>query len=872
MAPQQDLQQPQEPESEIQNSQEPEFETQDSPKTQPKPQKSQELATISQGSSAQVEKKTATQKVKNCAQNAVTKVSLTFNKKRARNAIKKVAFSPKSRDFARVVNKYARRNEKIADLLLEKGAHDRLERLGSERLEAGKYFAKLTIKNWEEYRDQKFRLYQNGKVVYGNQIEPPARGFPLEYRNIIVTSRDIANFSLSIDAPFTLAISEGAFTTEQQVKYDIQYGVEQHDNVFYSLRGNTTNPSKILITFPGFGPSTTRVSYAVSYLKALSDQDLSDTLMICFQDRYMVSGTYMMCDSSRRALYPKVKKILDNFKDKYGIEDDKMLFFGASKGGSIAIHYAQEYPQATLLLAVPQMNLPYYMNKPFFRYNLYGTFRENLDQAPDIGKLQQPEDLLRSYLEQKRTIHYFYTTSDELSNHSLIELVRGVPKLTKYRINGKHGEVARIALPSILNVIREFLGANTERSIACEDVRTFHDEQFLYSQLRIESGLPESASSDTETNWFIEADDEGTRLRVLLTSHSYDFVKYTKPAQRLYAAYDPIEKFDKIVGLNTDGTRYIGTFPERLTRAEDQIQEPVFNGAPKLSIDTQGNIEQYTIINGANLGRFQYRAHIINHDGVLAEVHIVDDINRASYVRESSFQEATPTKSLTVVESLDDFTFVQLFALRTVITSGCERLRIVLHSAHADAEIVKSLVKTDWIKVQVVVVRPVENLDIDRRPFANWIKKRRLNVLGSAQRQRTLLTETPYQKTVLPRRRAITPDKISVSASSTSQATAKKKAKKTVSKATVQSSTVETLPESTPVDTMPSGVLHKVSYEQPPSATRQETNTTSSPDVESSPTQKAETPQENPTPKNKKTRGSASHKKKGNLLARKRRR
>ncbi|MFW0185434.1 hypothetical protein ACN083_08025 [Rothia sp. CCM 9418] len=863
MAPQQDLQQPQEPESEIQNSQD--SKPQEFPKTESSPQKVQELATTSQHLLSKADKK-KTPKVKNCAQNAVAKVSSTFNKKRARNAIKKIAFSPKSRDVARIVNKYARRNQKIADLLLEKGAHDRLERLGSERLEPGKYFAKLTIKNWEEYRDQKFRLYQNGKVVYGNQIEPPARGFPLEYRNIIVTSRDITNFSLSIDAPFTLAISEGAFTTEQQVKYDIQYGVEQHDNVFYSLRGNTTNPSKILITFPGFGPSTTRVSYAVSYLKALTDQDLSDTLMICFQDRYMVSGTYMMCDSSRKALYPKVKKVLDNFKEKYNIEEDKMLFFGASKGGSIAIHYAQEFSQATLLLAVPQMNLPYYMNKPFFRYNLYGTFRENLDQAPDISNLQQPEELLRSYLEEKRTIHYFYTTSDELSNHSLIELVRGVPNLTKYRINGKHGEVARIALPAILNIIRDFLGTGTERSIACEDVRTFHDEQFLYSQLRIESGLPESASSDTETNWFIEADDEGTKLRVLLTSHSYDFVKYTKPAQRLYAAYDPIEKFDKVVGLNAEGTRYSGKLPEQMTRSEDQIQEPVFDGAPRLSINTQGQIEQYTIINGANLGRFQYRAHIINHDGVLAEVHIVDDINRASYVRESSFQETTPTKSLTVVESLDDFTFVQLFALRTVIASGCERLRIVLHSARADAEVVKSLVKTDWIKVQVVVVRPVENLDITRRPFANWIKKRRLNVLGSAQRKRTLFTETPHQKTVLPRRRAITPDQISLSSSSTPQPTVKKAVKKTTAKVLAQSSPAETITESTPVEKMPSAVLHEVSYKDSPSANLKESN------KESSPAQNTETVQENTTPKHKKSRGSANHKKKGNLLARKRRR
>lgn len=75
-----------------------------------------------------------------------------------------------------------------------------IERVASEELPEGLYFAKLTINNWKDYNGQKFRLYQGKKIVYGNQIEPPAHGFPLEYRNIPVTSRLSEKFTLNIDS------------------------------------------------------------------------------------------------------------------------------------------------------------------------------------------------------------------------------------------------------------------------------------------------------------------------------------------------------------------------------------------------------------------------------------------------------------------------------------------------------------------------------------------------------------------------------------------------------------------------------------------------------------------------------------------------
>src|SRR5690606_5161236 len=169
-----------------------------------------------------------------------------------------------------------------------------------------------------------------------------------------------ADFHLDIDCGYTLQIGHGTFSTPQQRDYDKKYGVRQHGNVFYSLRGNTSSPSKVIVTFPGFGPSTSRISYAVSYLKDLTDSELADTLMICFQDRYLAAGSYMLVDSAGRSVVDDVNSVIVGYMQKHDIDDSQMLMFGASKGGSIAIQYADRFPKAQLLLAVPQMHLRYY--------------------------------------------------------------------------------------------------------------------------------------------------------------------------------------------------------------------------------------------------------------------------------------------------------------------------------------------------------------------------------------------------------------------------------------------------------------------------------------------------------------------------------
>src|SRR5699024_9516913 len=348
-----------------------------------------------------------------------------------------------------------------------------------QQLPDGTFFAKLTIKNWAKHRDVSFRLLQGDRIVYGNKIEPPARGFELEYRNIIVTSDDPKDFSLDIDAEYSLLIGKGAFTTAQQQRYDEKYGVEQHGDLFYSLRGNVKNPKRALITFPGFSPSTSRISYFVSYLKGITDEDLADTVMVCFQDRYLVSGSYMLVDNAGSSLRPRVHDEISRLLARYGIAEKDLMLFGASKGGSIATIYAEGFPSARLVATVPQMNLPYYLSKPFFRDNLY-----RLDA---IRSEPQPGTLMRQYFAEARCIDYFYTDRDEQSNHSLVEFIADVPGLTKYRVDGEHAEVAKKALPTILTLLKRFTrgedGGSAPAALACDQAIPFPDESGMGFQI-----------------------------------------------------------------------------------------------------------------------------------------------------------------------------------------------------------------------------------------------------------------------------------------------------------------------------------------------------------------------------------------------------
>jgi hypothetical protein len=560
----------------------------------------------------------------------------------------------------------------MREYLEQKGYGHKLRRLASQQLPDGMYFAKLTIKNWAKHRNQSFRLLEGKDIVYGNKIEPPARGFELEYRNIIVTSENVDDFSLDIDAKYELLIGKGAFTTAQQQRYDEQYGVEQHGDLFYSLRGNTKDPKRALITFPGFGPSTSRISYAVSYLKGITDEDLKDTLMVCFQDRYLAAGSYMLTDNAGNSLRPRVHSEISNLLSRYDIDEKDVMLFGASKGGSIAAIYADGFPRARLLAVVPQMNLPYYLDKPFFRDNLY-----RLDAARSEP---QPGTLMRKYFSEGRKVDYFYTDRDEQSNHSLIEFVSDVPGLTKYRVDGEHAQVAKKALPTVLTLMKQFAsgnsGLNASTAIGCDQAVPFRDTAGMGVQLRLSNASKNDA--EPQHNALLGGTLGRTQFRQLLTHHQIPFIKYTGPDERLREDLHAGAEVSTLFVTTNGGEARSGDFPSLPLRVGSHGHGSVEGLWNELDLTPSDSPREYSLLasSDAPVSTFRYTVSAGNTQGEYVRVAITEP---GVEVSEGSQPEewGEPCKTLTASSSTEPVGIAQ-FVHRVAIAAGLESVHVAI--------------------------------------------------------------------------------------------------------------------------------------------------------------------------------------------------
>lgn len=516
---------------------------------------------------------------------------------------------------------------------------ERMPDFAQQTLPAGRAYALLTIKDWEKYLNEDFILTQSGEIVYGNRVEAPARGFELQYRNIVVTSTDVSDFAFNLDTEFTLEFSSLPFFTDQQLNYDDQYGVEKFGDVFYSIRGNTTDPKRIIFTFPGFGPSTTRIPYAVSYLKNLTDEELTETLMVCFQDRYLVSGTYMLSDNAGESLYPRVVAAIKDLAEKYQISDENMLFFGASKGGSIALMYAQEFPKAHLLVGVPQMNLPYYMNKPFFKNNLF--------RSRQIQESVQPETLLRQYIAENRKVDYFYTNNDELSNYSQIEFMSPAANVTKYRVDGVHGAVARKSLSTMLNIIRSFMGIIDSQSIKTTSFKMFEEDNYLRFQIRANAAddLPD------DVNWYLHSKSEENNFYQMLAPHEdLSFVLITNEDQSFDTQYDALSSQLELVGFAPDGTVYTSETHEFETASSKFFRNETHPSNTEIS--SEEGSHQYPILNDKIFNIYGYSPRLVEDSDTL-DIYI----NRQAEPSENSVLE---------IKHGHNYALLDLFVLRAV--------------------------------------------------------------------------------------------------------------------------------------------------------------------------------------------------------------
>ncbi|MGP5599206.1 hypothetical protein ACTXOJ_09395 [Glutamicibacter arilaitensis] len=459
---------------------------------------------------------------------------------------RKVGYSPAGREVARQILDMPEKTvlrTKLKDL----GVEGKLRHMATEALPEGQFYAKLFIKNWRRYLGKEFQLLENGRIVYGNTIEAPLKGMTLEYRNIVVSSSDLSHFSLDIDAPFTMSIGPGAFYTPQQDHYDKKYSVKRHGRLHYATRGNAVNPEKIIFTFPSFSSSTSTTPYMVSFLSGIKDAELEKTLLVCFQDRFGTSGTYMQMDNSGLDLTAVVSEEIEKIRTRFNVDEKYLMFYGVSKGGSIAIRYSQPYPKSRLVISCPQLHLGYYLKN--------SSFKDSLGRSALVHQKEQPHRLLSQFIDQNRSIDYLYSTKDETSNYSLAEQLDHSNGLNLLRIDGIPSEVARKSLPTVLNILRSFIGTSTVSNVILEQVRVYPNDSGHRVQVRI--GAPEEAN--TRTNWYLIKRHANSAHAQLLTQGALRFVKYTTDAQQIFSSASSVYDYSEVVGYQVDGTMWVAT-------------------------------------------------------------------------------------------------------------------------------------------------------------------------------------------------------------------------------------------------------------------------------------------------------------------------
>lgn len=571
---------------------------------------------------------------------------------------KSLVYTPRMRSMLRKI--VTSNNSKPLWRMAENAGFDgHIRRLTAETLPRDKYFAKLTIPYSEQIDGEYFKLFYGDDIVYGNVVKRQEQTKFLEYRNFIVDSSKPSDFTLNIDTPYTLHIGRGSFSNPQQVAYDKSHAIEQFENVFYSLRGNIVNPKRLLLMFPDFSDSASRISYPIEYFEEIAEEELSDTLVVSFQDCYMSAGTYMAIDNSGRSLSSRVISILDRFISRYDISEEDVMLFGVSKGGSIAIRYSEHLPQAHLVVVAPHMNIP---------YALRGSFvGDNPGQLYELGAIVQPDQQMRTAFRDGRTIDYFYSDADEQSNCSLVELVDDIPGLSKFRIAGDHDDVVRSALPAVLNIVRRFLGSGVDYLTETLDVNAFSSGDTLGLQVRID----DSDGPGVEASWYVDGLLGRTSFRQNISDHALPFVKFTSELQRLRPELDDLGGLRGLIAYAANGDRWRASFPNEcnlLAGFSPRARLPW----SRLQLNTN-RPTPYVIVKENSLAYFTYECMraLGNEDRI--DVYLVEDIVSFDL---NCVRHSTGARYVASVTCSEGYHLLSLLIQRFKISSLCSEVRV----------------------------------------------------------------------------------------------------------------------------------------------------------------------------------------------------
>lgn len=300
---------------------------------------------------------------------------------------------------------------------------------------------------------------------------------------------------------------------------------------------------------------------------------------------------------------------------------------------------------------------------------------------------------MRGYFQEGRRIDYFYTDRDEQSNFSLIEFVQDVPGLTKYRVDGEHSEVAKKALPTILTVLKSFLhgrpwGSN-EKNFSCEQNLSFPASKGVGFQVRLGSSVALTAGPDT--NVLLEGNLGRTIFRQLISNHTYDFIKYTAPGERMFAPLHAPASVTKLLHTTSGGVLSHGTLPPAVPSVKRVPAKIAMGIDAPLDLSPTDKARKYAVMALPNFPVSTYQ-YVVQEGSPIGDsvLLIIDPRGSKPIIGSADSPIENPRIIFTAIPSKRARN-LELFAHRLAITANLESICVVISDPEVTDQEIKDL-------------------------------------------------------------------------------------------------------------------------------------------------------------------------------------
>ncbi len=267
------------------------------------------------------------------------------------------------------------------------------------------------------------------------------------YRNVM-----LPNSAQSVRITTTAQIIDLDFSnTRNKTKREQQFLTETIDEVPISYL-EKPGQKKLIVTFSGFAQSGKLENmFPVTFAKANEDEFYNATILSII-DEYDLKGSYMQYDDNYQRTLPAVIKFINKKMEELDIKPEDVIFFGGSKGASIASLFLEYYPTSRFILIVPQMNLRAYNNsKPNHMMPIINAVDNyNIDFITDI------ESKIAQAIDNNTQLDLYLSIKDDSNTERTLErlITKNNARVQTYDL--PHGHVIRENIASIYEDMNEW--------------------------------------------------------------------------------------------------------------------------------------------------------------------------------------------------------------------------------------------------------------------------------------------------------------------------------------------------------------------------------------------------------------------------------